>query len=193
MEDQVRPMFTTPFFYGTIDYEYEIPEDGFKQGHDRIVENVIELNLPDLEEKILEKCKYLIEECGLVDQPIKMNQLWLNKYDGARPHLPFHFHQNCIWTGTWYPEDTHHTVVFQNPNAGYQNSYYPEVKEPTDFNQDNTVIANPIKGSVIIHPSWIGHAVYWNGGQASHSISFDISYTGPIGDKKYGSYNDGQK
>ena len=33
--------------------------------------------------------------------------------------------------------------------------------------------------------------MFWNGGKPSHSISFDIAYTGAIGDEEYGSYNDG--
>ena len=45
----VRPMFTTPFFFGEIEYDYEIPTEGFVDGHNRegvIKPNVINLDLP---------------------------------------------------------------------------------------------------------------------------------------------------
>ena len=46
------------------------------------------------------------------------------------------------------------------------------------------------KGNLMIHPSWVAHSVFWNGGEPSHSISFDVSYDLPIGDKEYGSYRE---
>ena len=42
----------------------------------------------------------------------------------------------------------------------------------------------------MIHPSWLAHQVFWNGGEPSHSISFDVAYDLPIGDKDYGSYSE---
>ena len=196
----VRPMFTTPFFFGEIEYDYEIPTEGFVDGHNRegvVSPNVINLDLPELEEKILECAKYLISEVGFVDQPMKVNQLWLNAYDETRSGLPVHWHQNCSWSGTYFPVDANHTTWYVNPNSVYQNAYLPDnrVEEGqkvfSDFNSDYFPLTQMKKGMLLIHPSWIGHSVTWNGGEPSYSISFDIAYTGPIGSKEYGSYNDG--
>ena len=193
--DSVLGMFQTPFFLGDIDYEYEIPKDEkFVDGHNRkgvVNSNVLDLDLPELEEKILECCANLVEQIGFVKQPMKINQLWLNVYDETRSALPVHWHQNCSWAGTFFPENAGHTTYYVNPNAGYQNMYFPEVEKPSDFNQDYAPFTNMPKGKVIIHPSWIGHSVVWHGHEPSYSISFDIAYTGPIGSKEYGSYNDG--
>ena len=125
----VRPMFTTPFFFGEIEYDYEIPTEGFVDGHNRegvVSPNVINLDLPELEEKILECAKYLISEVGFVDQPMKVNQLWLNAYDENRDGLPVHWHQNCSWSGTYFPVDANHTTWYVNPNSGYKNAYLPD-------------------------------------------------------------------
>ena len=195
LEGQTETMFATPFFVGKIDYEYEIPDDPkWVEGNNRkgLYEgNVLPLELPDLEAQIIECCETVVKDVGFVGQPMKCNQVWLNIYDEKRPLLPVHYHQNCIWCGSFYPEDANHYVSFTNPNAGYQNMYFPEVVTPSDFNQDYMrVIAK--KGTIIIHPSWISHSAHWMGGEPSYSISFDVGYRGAIGNKTYGSYNDGQ-
>ena len=69
--------------------------------------------------------------------------------------------------------------------------HLPEKEFETDINIDFAVFRCQ-KGQVIIHPSWLGHSVYWEGKKPSYSISFDIAYKLPIGNKEYGSYNDGQ-
>ena len=201
--ERVESMFATPFFHGQIDYEYNLQEDvEWVDGHNRedvILPNVTILNEPELEEKILECADYLIHAVGFVKQPMKVNQMWLNIYDSTRIHLPVHFHQNCSWSGTFFPVDGNHTTWYLNPNAGYQNAYLPEHRKNedgeklySDFNSDFIPFTNMPKGSVIIHPPWIGHSVTWNSGRPSLSISFDIAYKGEIGSKQYGSYNDGQ-
>ena len=187
-EGNVDGLFQTPFFIGEIDYEYEIPKnEKFVDGHNR--KGVVSPNVLNLD---LECANHLIVEVGFVEQPMKINQLWLNVYDETRAGLPVHWHQNCSWSGTFFPEDSHHTTFYVNPNAGYQNMNFPEFEKPTDFNQDYTPFRGMPKGAVIIHPSWIGHSVIWHGDEPSYSISFDIAYTGEIGSKEYGSYNDGQ-
>ena len=202
-EGNVQGVFQTPFFFGEIEYDYEIPTEGFEDGHNRdttndgegvfsIAPNVIQLDLPDLEEKILECCANLVEQVGFEEQPMKINQMWLNAYDENRSGLPVHWHQNCAWSGTYYPVDANHTAWYVNPNAGFQNLNVPKVKHPSDFNTDYLPIRQMKKGHIVIHPPWVGHSVTWHGGEPSYSISFDIAYKGPIGDKAYGSYNDGQ-
>ena len=51
-------------------------------------------------------------------------------------------------------------------------------------------ILNANKGQLVILPSYLGHEVWWNGKAPSKSISFDIAYQLPIGDKEYGSYSE---
>ena len=87
--------------------------------------NVLQLDLPHLEFKILDCCKEIVKEVGFVEQPMKVNELWLNKYDKNRTHIPMHYHQNCSWTGTYYPKQATHLVQFANPNSGFQNQYLP--------------------------------------------------------------------
>ena len=41
---------------------------------------------------------------------MKVNHIWLNAYDEIEV-LEYHFHQNCAWTGTYYPEDANHTMI----------------------------------------------------------------------------------
>jgi len=194
-EPIVKPIFSIPMLVNNIDYDYEIPssktfEDDYNPNSPK-GPNCIEIKEPDLEELILEQGKIITRESGFVDQPMQITQMWLNKYDESRPHLPMHYHQNCAWTGTWYPEDASHTIQFLNPNAASQNMHLPEKEFETDINIDFAVFRCQ-KGQVIIHPSWLGHSVYWDGKKPSYSISFDIAYKLPIGNKEYGSYNDGQ-
>ena len=184
--EKIQIAFGTPMYIGKIDYDFKFPKKDFEN-------NVLQLDLPHLEFKILDCCKEIVKEVGFVEQPMKINELWLNKYDKNRTHIPMHYHQNCSWTGTYYPKQATHLVQFANPNSGFQNQYLPEVKFSTDFNSDYLSFHDMQEGMVIIHPSWIAHAVYWDSNcEPSYSISFDIAYTGEIGNKNYGSYNDGK-
>ena len=153
--------------------------------------NVIRQEIPELRGKVLEIVSNMVSEIGYAQQPVKLNDMWFNCYNESRPFLEYHFHQNCAWTGTYYPEDANHTMILYNPNASVLQAHYPKVEVPTGFNQELIVSSNVEKGQLIIHPSWVAHQVFWNGGKPSHSISFDIAYTGAIGDEEYGSYNDG--
>ena len=206
MEGQTEGMFSTPFFIGKLDYEYEVPEEiavmisrtdknldeSSEKYYDYHNVHLIHIeDLPELNSEIIKCCEKLVEDVGFVKQPMKINDLWFNIYNKNRPFLPIHWHQNCIWSGSFYPQDTNHYVSYTNPNAGYQNMYFPEVKKPSDFNQDYMRL-KPTKGTIIIHPSWISHSAHWIGDEPSCSISFDVGYTGEIGSKEYGSYNDGQ-
>ena len=92
------------------------------------------------------------------------------------------------------------TTGFGISNAGNEKTIYDvlngncsfqESIRDTKINNLSIVSSNVEKGQLIIHPSWVAHQVFWNGGKPSHSISFDIAYTGAIGDEEYGSYNDG--
>ena len=145
---------------------------------------------PELKEKILETTSALIQAMGYVDQSLKLNDMWFNRYDENRPFLEYHYHQNCAWTGTYYPEDANHTTILYNPTTNMMQAHYPQVLEGSVFNQERLPITGFTKGALLIHPSWMAHQVLWNGDKPSHSISFDIAYQLPIGDKEYGSYSE---
>ena len=81
-------------------------------------------------------------------------------------------------------------MVLYNPHANLIQSHYPTVVTPTGFNQEVIHASDIKKGQLIIHPSWMAHQVFWNGGEPSHSISFDVGYELPIGDTEYGSYSE---
>jgi hypothetical protein len=132
----------------------------------------------------------MLQGMGYVDQPLKLNDMWFNRYDEKRPFLEYHYHQNCAWTGTYYPEDANHTTILYNPHANVMQAHYPQVLEGTAFNQERLPVTGFTKGALLIHPSWMAHQVLWNGDKPSHSISFDIAYQLPIGDKEYGSYSE---
>lgn len=152
--------------------------------------NIVRHEIPELKEKVLEIISNMLQEMGYVDQPLKLNDMWFNRYDEKRPFLEYHFHQNCSWTGTYYPEDANHVMVLYNPHANLIQSHYPTVVTPTGFNQEVIHASDIKKGQLIIHPSWMAHQVFWNGGEPSHSISFDVGYELPIGDEEYGSYSE---
>ena len=66
---------------------------------------------PKLKEVIFESVSKF--KClRFVDQELVLNDLWYNKYDETRPELSFHYHQNCAWTGTYYPHETNHVTSF---------------------------------------------------------------------------------
>jgi len=152
--------------------------------------NVIRQEIPELKDKVLEIVSDMISEIGYAKQPLKLNDMWFNCYNESRPFLEYHFHQNCAWTGTYYPEDTNHLTALYNPNANLVQAHYPESKTPSPFNEESVMFHKVEKGGLIIHPSWIAHQVAWTGGEPSHSISFDIAYQLPIGSKDFGSYSE---
>lgn len=179
----IHSVFPIPMYIGKIeDLDIELPF--FGQNH--VVSQVI----PELRDKIFDIIGDMLEETGSVRQPLKLNDMWFNRYDDNRPMLEYHFHQNCSWTGTYFPEDANHTTVIYNPMANLVQSHYPKVEQASTFNQELLSINDFTKGNLMIHPSWVAHSVFWNGGEPSHSISFDVSYDLPIGDKEYGSYRE---
>ena len=72
--ENVQIAFGTPMYIGKIDYDFKFPKKDFEN-------NVLQLDLPHLEFKILDCCKEIVKEVGFVEQPMKVNELWLNKYD----------------------------------------------------------------------------------------------------------------
>ena len=185
VKGQLIGTFPIPVWTGEIELELELPTEFGET-------NVVRKEYPELKDIILNITQDICEEMGFVRQEVKLNDMWVNLYDENRMHLAHHYHQNCAFTGTYYPEDANHTMIMYNPNARVLQAHYPKVEVPTGFNQELIVSSNIEKGQLIIHPSWVAHQVFWNGGKPSHSISFDIAYTGAIGDEEYGSYNDGQ-
>ena len=181
--ENLTGIFPIPFYVNDIEIkDIELPE--FKDT------NVVQQEVPELKDKVFEIISEMIQFMGYVDQPLKLNDMWFNRYDDNRPLLEYHYHQNCSWTGTYYPVDANHTTVIYNPLANLVQSHYPKVEQPSVFNQELISINDFTKGQIMIHPSWLAHQVLWNGGEPSHSISFDIAYDLPIGDKDYGSYSE---
>lgn len=181
----LKELFPVPVYINMIELgDIEIPN--FEDS------NVVRKEIPELKDKVFSIVSEMIQTIGYVDQPLKLNDMWFNRYDDNRPLLEYHFHQNCAWTGTYYPEDTNHLTVLYNPNANLIQGHYPEMKNPSPFNEESVMFHEVKKGTIIIHPSWIAHQVAWtpSGGKPSHSISFDIGYQLPIGDKDYGSYSE---
>ena len=181
----LQGLFPIPVFMGDIEVsDIEIPS--FEESEN----NVIRAEYPELKERIMETTSAMLQAIGYVAQQLKLNDMWINRYDEKRPFLEYHFHQNCAWTGTYYPEDANHTTILYNPYANVMQAHYPQVLEGTVFNQEHLPIKDFTKGALLIHPSWMAHQVLWNGDKPSHSISFDIAYQLPIGDKEYGSYSE---
>ena len=181
----LQGLFPIPIFMGNIEIsDIEIPS--FEESKN----NVVKVEYSELKEKIFETTSEIIQTIGYVDQPLKLNDMWFNRYDENRPFLEYHYHQNCAWTGTYFPEDANHTTVLYNPHANMMQAYYPQAIEGSPYNQERLPINGFTKGALLIHPSWMAHQVLWNGGEPSHSISFDIAYQLPIGDKEYGSYSE---
>ena len=96
----LQGLFPIPMFMGDIEVpDIEIPS--FEESEN----NVVRAEYPELKEKILETTSAMLQGMGYVDQPLKLNDMWFNRYDEKRPFLEYHYHQNCAWTGTYYPED----------------------------------------------------------------------------------------
>ena len=80
-------------------------------------------------------------------------------------------------------------ITISNPNAALFQAHYPQRLGDSGYNQESITL-NANKGQLVILPSYLGHEVWWNGKAPSKSISFDIAYQLPIGDKEYGSYSE---
>ena len=150
---------------------------------------MVQQEVPELKDKVFEIISEMIQFMGYVDQPLKLNDMWFNRYDNRRPEIAHHYHQNCAWTGTYIPQDANHTIRLFHPNMGNIMQQYPQQTHSTMYNSDKVHTWSE-KGEIIIHPSWIGHEVRWDMHGASHSISFDVGYQLPIGDKDFGSYTE---
>ena len=178
----IHSVFPIPMYIGKIeDLDIELPF--FGQNH--VVSQVI----PELRDKIFDIIGDMLEETGSVRQPLKLNDMWFNRYDNRRPEIAHHYHQNCAWTGTYIPQDANHTIRLFHPNMSNIMQQYPQQTHSTMYNSDKVHTWSE-QGEIIIHPSWIGHEVKWNMHGASHSISFDVGYQLPIGDKDFGSYTE---
>lgn len=183
VKGQLIGTFPIPVWTGEIELELELPTEFGET-------NVVRKEYPELKDIILNITQDICEEMGFVRQEVKLNDMWVNLYDENRMHLAHHYHQNCAFTGTYYPEDANHNITILNPNAVLYQAHYPQrVEGDSGWNQDSiTLTAN--KGQLVILPSYLGHEVWWNGKAPSKSISFDIAYQLPIGDKEYGSYSE---
>ena len=176
-------LFPIPLYYNKVEIkDIKIPK--FEDSN--VVRNINQ----ELKDKVFSVISEMIQELGYTDQPLKLNDMWFNCYNEDRPLLEYHFHQNCAWTGTYFPEDANHTTFLYNPNANLVQSHYPQVETGTPFNEELVSFHEVEKGTLFIHPSWLAHQVIWGGGEPSYSISFDVAYDLPIGDKEYGSYSE---
>lgn len=180
----INSVFPVPIYFDKIEIEdIVVPHFGEEQ-------NVLRQEVPVLKDKVFEVVSELIKSLGYVDQPLKLNDMWFNRYDKNRPFLEHHYHQNCSWTGCYFPEDANHQLVIYNPMANVMQQHYPQITDITEFNTEVLPFNGIMKNSLMIFPSYLAHQVMWNGGDPSHSISFDIAYQLPIGDKEYGSYSE---
>ena len=178
--ENLTGIFPIPFYVNDIEIkDIELPE--FKDT------NVVQQEVPELKDKVFEIISEMIQSMGYIDQPLKLNDMWFNRYDDNRPILEYHYHQNCSWTGTYYPHETNHVTSFFNPNAGLVVQHFPKQEEDSEY-ASQTFHLEPAQGSIIIHPAYIPHTVRWLGGNTSNSISFDVSYKAPVGCKDFGSY-----
>lgn len=191
METGIIKAFPTPFLIEKID-SMVIDTPDFNSEHWKLdsVDNVIKYENQKLTDKIFELVSSFIQELGYVDQPLILNDMWFNRYDEKRPILEHHYHQNCAWTGTYYPYKTNHSTTWYNPLAGMQMAHYPSQTEPTDCTSETLGMANAEAGTIVVHPAYIPHQVAWHGGEESYSVSFDIAYGLPIGNKDFGSYRE---
>ena len=138
----LQGLFPIPVFMGDIEVsDIEIPS--FEESEN----NVVRAEYPELKEKILETTSAMLQNMGYVDQPLKLNDMWFNRYDENRPFLEYHHHQNCAWTGTYYPEDVNHTTILYNPTANMMQAHYPQALEGSAFNQERLPI-NFSKGAL---------------------------------------------
>ena len=182
-QQQLSGVFGIPFWTGNLDIEIELPTE-FNES------NIVQKTYPKLADMTMNIVQDICEQMGMVRQEVKLNDMWVNRYDKNRMHLDHHYHQNCAWTGTYFPEDSNHSLTFHNPMAGLYQGHYPKVERQTGWNMNFIQLNDCKKGYCIIHPSYLAHHVWWNGTKPSHSISFDIAYKLPIGDKDFGSYSE---
>ena len=171
------------YFKEDIGLDIEIPKDLLPEG-----EVMTKLKSKELKDAVLYTTSVILQRIGYVDLPMRVGDMWFNKYDDTRPILKYHYHQNCAWTGTYYPFEVNHETELFNPNASFFQQNYPKVERYSEWNSASITLGEQKAGSLLIHPSYIGHQVLWNGGEPSYSVSFDIQYNLPIGDKTYGSY-----
>ena len=83
------------YFKEDIGLDIEIPKDLLPEG-----EVMTKLKSKELKDAVLYTTSEIIQRMGYVDQPMRVVDMWFNKYDDTRPILKYHYHQNCAWTGT---------------------------------------------------------------------------------------------
>ena len=165
--ENLTGIFPIPFYVNDIEIkDIELPE--FKDT------NVVQQEVPELKDKVFEIISEMIQSMGYIDQPLKLNDMWFNRYDDNRPILEYHYHQNCSWTGTYYPVDANHTTVIYNPLANLVQSHYPKVEQPSVFNQELISINDFTKGQIMIHPSWLHNQIKSSGMVVNHHIQFHL-------------------
>ena len=117
---------------------------------------MVQQEVPELKDKVFEIISEMIQSMGYIDQPLKLNDMWFNRYDDNRPILGNIIIIKIVHgLGTYYPVDANHTTVIYNPLANLVQSHYPKVEQPSVFNQELISINDFTKGQIMIHPSWL--------------------------------------
>ena len=81
----LKELFPVPVYINMIELgDIEIPN--FEDS------NVVRKEIPELKDKVFSIVSEMIQTIGYVDQPLKLNDMWFNRYDDNRPLLEYHFH-----------------------------------------------------------------------------------------------------
>ena len=100
--------------------------------------------------------------------------IWIN-INSTGNYNSCHIHGDALLSGVYYVKspDLNQSIVFQNPCSArnFITSTFTDMNNPLTF---NTVEYKPIKGRLIIFPSWLAHEVKSNNSQDDRiSISFN--------------------
>ena len=129
---------------------------------------------------ILEACAYHNKEVGYADVPLKITQMWSNKYvEGSqiRPHTHSNSFLSGVFTVSGSEEDA---TVFINPLRFIRDAWnLPRVNE-TQFSA-NYYFNKSLPGELTIFPSWLEHSSTTIT-QERYTISFNVVPT-ELGEK----------
>ena len=184
----LKPLFPVPVYINQVDIKnIELP----KFEDDDI--NVIQKEYPELKKVVFETITDILKVSGQVAQPLKLNDMWVNRYNEQRWFDDLQFRQNCSWTGCYFPVKPNHVITIYNPNAHVMEQHYPEITQFSEFSSSKYTFEAE-KNVLMIFPSWIAQSSIWSygekGNKESYSISFDVKYELPIGNKDFGSYSE---
>jgi uncharacterized protein (TIGR02466 family) len=138
--------------------------------------------MKELADLILKESGQVLDFYKVKRESHYITNMWANiTHPNHRHHM--HIHPNCLLSGILYlkaPKDCGPTV-FQDPRPGAR-MIEPSFTEMNAYNSENFVV-NPEKGSMMIWPSYLPHAV--ENGRAKEEedrivIAFNIMIRGKI-------------